>query len=409
MQPSSAEAPSPRRWWILFLLFSAITINILDRQVLSLVAPVLREQFHLSNTAYGAIVFCFLLGMTAGQIPIGIMMDRIGARIGLAAISVCWSAANMLHAFAATTFQFGALRFLLGLGECGNYSAGVKVIAHWFPPRDRAFASGLFNSGSLAGAVIAPPLIVFITLRWGWQSAFLLPSTIGFIWAAVWLRSAHRDAPSSKSAAVPLLPLFAIPAMWGVVLMRAFGGPVTHFYWYWLPEYLKRERGLSLEMIGMLAWLPFFFGGVGNIGGGWFSSVLMRRGWSADRARKTVFCLSVAMCLVAVLVTIAPNAGTAIALICVATLGINAFAANLMALMTDLFPQRVLARASGITGVGDGAMSMLSMLATGIVVDRFSYLPIFIAAGLFPVASLAAFFFLVKKVERVTVYGGQEL
>lgn len=408
MQPSPIEAPSPRRWWILFLLFAAITINILDRQVLSLVAPVLREQFHLSNTQYGAIVFCFLLGMTLGQIPVGMMMDRIGARIGLAAISVFWSAANMLHAFAGSTFQFGALRFMLGLGECGNYSAGVKVIAHWFPPRDRAFAGGLFNSGSLAGAIIAPPLIVFLTLRLGWQAAFLLPSTIGFVWALVWLRSGHRDAPAAKSDTVPLLPLFAVPAMWGVVLMRAFGGPVTHFYWYWLPEYLKNERGLSLQMIGIVAWLPFFFGGVGNIGGGWFSGLLMRRGCSVDRARKTAFCLSVALCLVAVLVTVAPNAAAAIALICLATLGINAFAANLMALISDLFPQKVLARASGITGVGDGAMSMLSMLATGIVVDRFSYLPIFVAAGLFPVAALAAFFFLVRKVERVRLYSGAE-
>ena len=413
--------PHGLRWWILLLLFLALTINILDRQVLSLVAPVLRDEFHLSNTQYGTIVFCFLLGMTLAQIPVGMMMDRYGARLGFPLVIAWWSAANMLHAAARTVWQFSILRFLLGVGECGTYSAGVKAIGQWFPARERAFAAGLFNSGSLAGAVIAPPLIVYLMLNFGWPSAFLIPSLLGFLWLTPWLKvywepwRHPRLAQGEREAALAAARqeraggspstgrLLALRPVWGVILMRAFGGPVTHFYWYWLPEYLKRERGMSLEMIALFAWMPFFSGGVGNIGGGWFSSKLIARGWPVDKARKTAFFLAGGLCLAAVLVPAAPNAAAAMALICLASLGINAFAANLMGLITDLFPQRVLARVSGMTGAGDGAMSMTMMQLTGVVVDRFSYLPVFAAAGAFPLVSLASLLVLVGRIRTVEV------
>ncbi|MFB3826351.1 MAG: MFS transporter [Bryobacteraceae bacterium] len=415
---NSEQKPHRLRWWILLLLFLAMTINILDRQVLSLVAPVIRDEFRLSNTQYGTIVFCFLLGMTLAQIPVGMMMDRYGARIGFSLVIAWWSAANMLHAGARTVAQFSLLRFLLGVGECGTYSAGVKAIGQWFPAKERALAAGLFNSGSLAGAVIAPPLIVYLMLHHGWPSAFLIPSLAGFVWIVPWLRlywepwrhprltqaerEAARPAVREEASVSPSIGrLLALRPVWGVILMRAFGGPVTHFYWYWLPEYLKRERGMSLEMIGLFAWLPFFSGGAGNIGGGWFSSRLIARGWTVHKARKTALVISVALCLSAVLVPAAPNAAWALALICLASLGINAVAANLMGLITDLFPQRVLARVSGMTGVGDGAMSMTMMQLTGIVVDRYSYLPVFVAAGVFPLMSLASLLLLVGKIRPV--------
>ena len=402
----SGQEPSRLRWGILFLLFLAMTINILDRQVLSLVAPVLRDELHLSNTEYGTIVFWFLLGMTAGQIPVGLLMDRIGARRGFAVILSWWSSASLLHAFARTMPQFGALRFLMGLGECGVYSGGVKVIGQWFPPQERALAAGLFNSGSLVGAILAPPVIVALMLRFGWPSAFLLPSAIGLLWILPWFRvcpPAPTETATAKPPPVPLVKLLGISAVWGVVLMRAFGGPVTHFYWYWLPEYLKRERGMSLEMIGLLAWLPFFSGGIGNIGGGWFSSYLIQRGWPVDRARRISFLLSVALAVLAAFVPVCPNVASALLLICLASLGINAFAANLMGLLTDLFPQHTLAKVSGLTGAGDSGMSMVVMYLTGVIVDRFSYYPVFLAAGLFPVVSLAAFLFLVKRVRPIAV------
>ena len=415
MKPKQTASGHPVRWWIIFLLFIAFTLNILDRQVLSLVAPVLREQLHLSNTQYGVIVFSFLLGMTLGQVPIGMLMDRKGARIGFSFIVTWWSGANFLHAFAGSLAQFSALRFLLGIGECGNYSGAVKVIGQWFPPKERALAAGLFNSGSLAGAVVAPPLVVWLTLRWGWQAAFLLPSVLGMLWILPWLRVywepwrhpslspaeralAEEGKPPAIRGPDRLLPLLRYSPVWGVVLIRAFGGPVTHFYWYWLPEYLKSERGMSMEMIGMFAWLPFFSGGVGQIGGGWFSSWLLRRGWSLNASRKTAFGAGVGLCLFALLVPAASHAAAAVAFICLASLGINACSATLVALQTDLFPQRVLARISSFSGVGDGFMSMIMMLATGVVVDRYSYLPVFIAAGVMPLIALTSLLVLVGKV-----------
>ncbi|MGH9666767.1 MAG: MFS transporter, partial [Bryobacteraceae bacterium] len=377
---------------------------LLDRQVLSLAAPVLRAQFGLSNTDYGAIVFLFLLGMTLGQIPAGKMIDRIGARAGLSLIVAAWSAASGLHALARSVAQFGGLRLLLGLSECGLYSGGIKVVSEWFPVEERALAGGLFNSGSLAGAVVAPPLLVFVMLRYGWPAAFLLPAALGVLWVFPWLLVYRRrvvHAPDTRP--VPVRALLCLAPAWGVILMRAFGGPVTHFYWYWLPEYLKYARGMSLAAIGAVAWLPYLSGGLGNIVGGWFSSALLRRGWSVDRARKAAVCASVALCLAAILVPAVSTAASAIALISVATFGINSLAATLIGLLTDIFPERVLAQVTGITGVGDGAMGMLTMLATGIVVDRFSYYPVFLAAGALPLLSLAAFLALVREVKPIQV------
>ncbi len=182
--------------------------------------------------------------------------------------------------------------------------------------------------------------------------------------------------------------------------MRTFSGPVTHFYWYWLPEYLKHGRGMSLEMIGAFAWMPFFSGGVGNILGGAVTSYLIKRGWTLNAARKTVFGGSTALCLAAVLVPLAPGPASAIGLICLGSLGINAVSANLIGLMTDLFPQTVLARVGGLTGVGDGMMSMTMMLLTGVVIDHFSYLPVFIAVGLFPLVSFTALLVLVGHIPQ---------
>ncbi len=399
-------APNRIRWWILLLLFLAMALNILDRQVLSLVAPLLRDQFHLSNTQYGVIVFSFLLGMTLGQVPVGTLMDRKGARFAFPVIVGWWSCASLLHAGARSLAQFSALRFLLGVGECGSYSGAVKVVGQWFPAEERAFAAGLFNSGALAGSIVAPPVIMFLTLRWGWPAAFALPSLLGLLWIVPWLR-VYREPPLQRKAGgdprTRLMPLLALAPVWGVILMRTLAGPVTHFYWYWLPEYLKRERGMSLELIGLFAWMPFFSGGLGNVGGGWFSSRLIRAGWSVDRARKAAFTLGVALCLLAVLVPAAPNAAAAIALLCLASLGLSVLAANLAALQTDLFPQHVLARVTGLSGVGDGVMSMIMMLATGVVVDRFSYVPVFIAAGLLPVASFAALILLVGVIRPVKI------
>lgn len=366
-------------------------------------APLIRDDLRLSNTEYSYIVFAFTLGLTLAQVPAGLWIDRRGPRLGLPVIMLVWSAANALHALARSVWHFCAFRFLLGIGECGNYSAGVKVISQRFPAHERALAGGIFNSGTVIGALVAPPLLVAISKAFGWRMAFVLPSVLGLLWIVPWLLFYRErgDGTADGVGAAPLGPLLGFRQVWGVMLMRALAGPVVHFYWYWLPEYLRRERGFSMEMIGLLAGIPFLFAGLGNVSGGILANALMRRGWPVDRTRKFAYVLGTSLCALSMLVPFVPGEASAIALISVATFGLATTIANHIGLLGDLFPPRVLAGVTGLTGLAEGCTNMALTLATGAVVDRFSYLPVFLAAGLLPVLAASCLFILIRKVERV--------
>ncbi len=396
------ERPPAARWGVLALLFLSIAVNLLDRQVLSVLAPVIRDDLHLSNTQYSWILACFFLGLTLGQVPAGMLIDRRGARLGLPFIMAWWSLANGLHSVARGTAHLCAFRFLLGAGECGNYSGGIKVISQWFPVEERALAGGIFNSGTVIGAFVAPAAIVAIATRFGWRMGFVLPSVLGMLWIAPWVLF-YRDRAKSPAAALrePIWPLLARRQVLGAVLMRALGGPVIHFYWYWLPKYLNEARGFDMQAIGALAGIPFLFAGLGNIAGGWFSGLLIRRGQSADRARKAAFFLGCALCASSALVPLVPGRALPLALISVATFGLSAYNATHIGMLTDLFPARVLARVTGATGVGEGCLNMALTLATGVVVDRFSYLPVFVSAALMPCLGLLSLFIFIRRIERV--------
>ena len=398
-------APDRKRWGILALLFFSIAINLLDRQVLAVLAPTIRDELNLSNTQYSYIVTCFLLGLTLAQIPSGMLIDRAGPRFGLPVLMVIWSIANGLHSIARSVMQLSLFRFLLGVGECGNYSAGVKVISQWFPTKERALAGGIFNSGTVIGAFFAPYLIVKLSATFGWRMAFVVPSLMGLLWILPWLiwyRDRQTGAVSQTAGrTVPITPLLRMRQVWGAVMIRALAGPVIHFYWYWLPEYLKRDRNFSMEMIGLYAGIPFLFAGLGNLAGGWFSGSLIERGVSVDRARKIAFAICGVLCLITSAVPLAPGEVSAMALICLATFALGASTANHIGLLTDLFSPPVLARLTGLTGMCEGAVNMTVTLATGVVVDRFGYLPVFVAAGLMPAIAFSGLFLLVRRVERV--------
>lgn len=394
------------RWGILALLFVSITINLLDRQVLSVMAPLIRDELKLSNTEYSYIVFAFLLGMTLAQVPAGLWLDRRGARWGLPAIMVVWSAANALHAAARSLTHFVAFRFLLGMGECGNYSAGVKVIAQRFPPAERALAGGLFNAGTVIGAFAAPPVLVAISQAYGWRWCFVLPSVLGLLWIVPWVvfyRDRERTVEENHEARPGFWPLLRLRQVWGAMLMRAMAGPVVHFYWYWLPEYLRRERHFSMEMIAQYAGIPFLFAGLGNVSGGLLANALMRRGWTADATRKLAFTLGAGLCGASLLVPFVESEWAALGLICAASFGVASMAANHIGLLTDLFEPRVLAGVTGLTGLTEGAVNMAVQLATGMIVDRYSYPPVFVAAGLMPAVALACLFGLIRRVEPVRI------
>ncbi len=396
---ASGGEPDRARWGVLALLFLSIAVNLLDRQVLSVLAPVIRDELRLSNTEYSYILFSFLLGLTLAQVPAGILIDRKGPRFGLPLIMLWWSAANGLHSLARSVQHFCGLRFLLGVGECGNYSAGVKVISSWFPARERALAGGLFNSGTVVGAFAAPWFIVKLSGSFGWRMAFVVPSVLGVLWIVPWLLFyRERNAGAAAQRSVPLAPLLRLRQVWGAMLMRALSGPVVHFYWYWLPEYLRRERQFSMESIGLLAGIPFLFAGLGNILGGWFSSRLIARGHSADFARKVTFAAAAALCSASMMAPFPRGEAMPVALICVATFGVSVFAATYIGMLADLFPQRALASVTGLTGMCEGVSNMTLVLATGMIVDRFSFLPVFLAAGLMPAMAVLAFFLLIRRI-----------
>jgi ACS family hexuronate transporter-like MFS transporter len=415
------EMPSVRRqvrWWILGMLFFVTVINFVDRQALSVTAPRLREIFTLSNTQYGIIVSAFQFGMVAGEFPMGWLMDRKGARFGLTFAVIWWSMANALHAVAAAVWHFAFFRFWLGTGECGNFSGGNKVVAQWFPVRERAFAIGIFNSASMIGSAVAPFLIVPIMHYYGWKAAFLVPSLLGMFWALVWHHyyrapENHKALTPAESAyiregepprAEPVPPnsvLLRLPPTWGLMLCRFLVGPVVQFYIYWLPEYLYRQRGFSLTDIAFFAWIPFLFGDIGSIGGGWAAGFLIRRGYSVRAARIMIMGVGAALCFLSLAVVLVKTVSVALVAICLVLLGHTALSANMFAAVSDTFPSSAVARVTGLTGVASGLSGMLFPLLTGALVDRVSYVPVFAMASLMPVAGLLVLILLAGRFERV--------
>lgn len=382
-----------------------MTVNFMDRLVLGSVAPTLQSTLHFSSTQYSYIVFAFTLGMTLGQIPAGALIDRVGFRAMLPGLCVGWSLTNALQALARTVSTFSGMRFVMGMFECGNYPAGVKAVGELFPPDQSAFALGIFNSGSILGSVIAPPLVVFITVHYGWRAAFLLPSLFGLIWVLPWLQacgpgSKRRAATPPPQVRISLRNLLRPRQVWGSILMRSFNGPLTTFYWFWLPLYLVRGRGMTLGSMAGMASLAYFLGGLGQAGGGYFSGWLIRRGHGVDAARKFTFAAGAAVATVGTfLVPMAGSARVANLLAGMGILGANVTSNVNIAVITDVFPQSAQARVTSLTGVGEGLMNMGMSLVTGFLIDHFSFLPVFVAASALPLFAMAGLFFLVRKCE----------
>ena len=395
------------RWWIAGLLFLATLINYVDRQCLSVLAPVLRDEFAMSNTDYARVVSAFMLAYIIGQTASGRLMDWLGTRAGFALCMIWWSAAAMLHGLARSALHLGVFRFLLGLAQAGNWPGGVKAVSEWFPLRERAFAVGLFNSGSTMGAMVAPPLVAALALAFGWRPAFMITGATGFLWLVAWLaiyRAPERHpwlspqefeliqsgrAATTVARSVRWVSLLRQKPVWGLVLGRMLADPVWWFYVFWLPEYLKRERQFSLAMIGYFAWIPFLAAVLGCLAGGAVSGRLVQRGYDTIRARKAVMLACALLMMSGIPAVTVPGAWAAIALISVATFAYQAWGSNILTLPADLFPPAVVASVSGLSGTGAATGGMAFTLLTGYLVDRFSYTPVFVAAGLMPLAAFA--------------------
>jgi len=372
---------------MLAFAFWATVINYLDRQTLSVAAPVLREQFHMSNVAYSRVVFAFLLAYTIMNGASGPLIDRLGTRLGYGLTMACGSAAAVLHALAHGAMGLGAFRFLLGMGEAGNWPAAVKVVAEWFPDRERALAAGLFNAGSSVGAILAPPVVAAILLRFGWRTAFVTIGVAGFVWLLLWwpvYRTPSEPSGGKPAAPEPVWALFRTRFVWSFTLSKIFMDPVWYFYIFWFPEYLKRARNFDLAAIGTYSWIPFAVAGMGNLLGGWLSGFLLKRGCSMTVARKSAVTFFAALMLSAIPAVLAREAWVSIALVSIAMLGYTGSLANMLAMPADVFPKHAVASVYGLASMGAGFGGMLFTLTTGWVVDHYSYTPVFIGFGILP-------------------------
>jgi ACS family hexuronate transporter-like MFS transporter len=407
-----------QRWTLVALLSASIAINLLDRQVMNVLAPLLRESMHWTATQYSYIAVGFQVGMMAGQVPIGTFMDRVGTRTGLAAIFIAWSIIGGAHALATSLAAFIVLRFLLGFSECGNYTAGIKAIAGLFPGAKRASAGGLFNGGAQLGSVLAPPIVVYIATQFGWRLAFVLTAGAGLLWLLPWLtRFPKKDtmaaiavgpgiAPAGVSD-VPFRALVRNRAVLGLFLIRVFSGPITTFYWTWLPLYLRTGRGMSFLAIGLFASLPNLFGMTGNIVGGMLTDRFVKATGSIDRGRKLAFTCAFGLGALSMLMPFAANDYVALALMGMALFGNQWVAATYIGTVGDVVPQHLVGRVNGIAGFGDSSATLLAVLLTGAIVDRYSYTPVFIGAGVLPLMAMASVFLVLRRIEPATFAVGR--
>ncbi len=388
-----ARVPSGR-WITLALLFTVTVINFVDRQTVSILAPVLRQMFHLTNEQYGRIVAFFQFGMMTGEFPMGWLMDRWGVRFGLAGAVLWWSIATGTQSFCRSGLQLGITRFWMGTGESGNYSGGIKTIFRIFSPGERTLAIGIFNSGSMIGATIAPPLIVFLAHRYGFRTAFLVPALLGILWVPLWLWHDRDQRPvqAIAAASVSLPLLLRNSSSWAVMLCRFFIGPVMQFYWYWIPSYLFSVRHLSLLQVGFLGWIPFLLGDTGGVAGGWIAGLLQRKGMPIYAVRKITMYSSAVLCLTSLAVPYLVNTTAAFLAIGVAVMADNFLSANMFGAITDLFPDHAVGRATGLTGVAGGLSGLLFPLLTGYLVDRVSYAPVFLMVAFMPLIGTALLF-----------------
>ncbi len=441
------------RWWIIGLVFLATLINYIDRLTISVLAPVITTDLGLTNTQFGGIATWFLLAYTISQALSGKMYDRIGIKRGFMVSIVIWSLAALGHAFARGLGSLSALRFVLGLGEAGNWPGAAKTVAEWFPVRQRAFGMALFNSGAALGSIIAPPLIIWLQLSYGWQTTFLVTGTLGFLWLALWWF--FYDAPErhpwltaeeralieegetgrkgdgekerqsgetgwqrenlspgqteliSSSPFLPISPslrwreLLRHRQTWAIILARFFTDPVWWLYITWLPLYLYQARGFNLKQIGLFAWVPYVAADAGSLFGGAMAGYLIKRGWTVDAARKTVIAFAAMLMPCGIAAAFVGSAMLSLALISVVLFGFQVWINNVQTLPSDFFPKRAIGSVAGLGGMGAGLGSMIFTLCTGWVVDHFSYTPVLVAAGLLAPIGTLVLFALAGKIEPV--------
>lgn len=418
--PATTTAPRGRvRWVICALLFFAATINYIDRQVLGILAPDLQKEIGWTELDYGRIVIAFQIAYAGMMLAWGRILDKIGTKIGFAAAVVWWSLAAMGTALARSAVSFGAARFLLGVGEAANFPASIKTVAEWFPKSERALATGIFNSGTNIGAVVAPITVPLLASAWGWQAAFIVTGALGFVWVIAWWflyhglndhpkvaeserQYIHDGADEPITAKVPIRQVLAYRQLWAFSTGKLLTDPVWWFYLFWLPKFLAQEHGIrGVALIPYLTTV-YLVSDAGSILGGYLSSALIKRGWGVNRARKTTMGIIAAIVPVVIIAPQTRSAWLAVWLIGIAAACHQAWSANLFTLTSDMFPRRAVGTVVGFGGFMGGIGGMLIAEFAGRVLQRDPsyYLPMFVIGGTIYLVALGIIHWLAPRLER---------
>ena len=437
VRPTMASRVSHFRWVICGLLFLASTINYIDRQVIGLLKPTLQAQYGWSEIDYADIVFAFQLAYAIGFLFAGRFIDKVGTKLGFAIALMVWSAAAIAHAFApefggamapmlgfvgltytASVAGFMTARFLLGIGEAGNFPAAIKTVAEWFPKRERALATGIFNSGTNVGALATPLIVPWITLNYGWRWAFIATGALGLLWLAVWwplygAPATHarvepgelaliQSDPPDPPVHIPWLTLISYRQAWAVAMAKFGTDPIWWLYLFWIPDFLSRRHGIDLKSMAAPLVVIYLIADVGSIGGGWLSSALLKRGWNANRARKT----AMLVCALAVTpIALAANVRAewlAVLLVGVAAAAHQGWSANVYTLASDMFPRQAVGSVIGFAGMAGAVGGMLIAKITGYILEATgSYVPVFLIAASAYLVTLLVVHLLVPRLEPV--------
>ncbi len=420
---SSADEVSERgfphyRWVVCALLFFATTSNYIDRQILGILAPDLQKTIGWNEIEYGYIVTSFQAAYALGLLGFGWIVDRIGTKRGLAFAVFFWSLAAMAHGLASRTVHFCFARFALGLAEAGNFPASIKAVAEWFPKRERALATGIFNSGTNIGAVVAPLCVPWIALHYGWQAAFFLTGAIGLLWIGLWCIFFHAPETSpfvrrselkhisagqeTASRKISWLEAIKFRQTWGFALAKFLTDPVWWFYLYWIPKYLNKEYGITLLAMGAPLVVIYLIADIGSIGGGWLSSRLISRGASVSRARKLTMLLCALLVLPIIALLNTSNLWTAVTLIGIAAAAHQGWSANLFTSVSDIFPKEAVGSVVGVGGMAGAVGGMLIATATGYILEfTGSYVILFCLCGSAYLVALFLLHFLVKEIKPI--------
>ncbi len=407
--PGERQAVGSYRWVICATLFLATVVNYTDRQVLGLLAPMLKKTLDWSESDYGRIVAAFSAAYALGLLSWGQIIDRLGTRLAYAAAVLVWCVSSMGHALARNAVQFGVARFCLGLGEAGNFPAAIKTVAEWFPRKERALAVGLFNAGSNVGAIVAPLLVPWLVVHYGWPSAFLVTGSMSASWLVLWLAVYARPTehprvspgelayiqqdPADPPSPIPWGALLQYRQTWALILLKFSTDSVWWFYLYWFPKFLDKGYGITMTNLALPVIVVYLVADFGSIGGGWLSGRLIRAGWSINASRKT----AMLVCATAVVpITFAPwtaHLWTAVALVSLAAAAHQGWSANVFTTVSDMFPKKVVASVVGIAGFSGAIGAMIMQLITGYALEwtHEDYRPIFLFCGLAYLVSLAVF------------------